>query len=141
MTVSGRQLSILAGVAGVLLVATVLLYGIERKPTADDLKTPLSLRVARNEWEGGVVLVYTAAAQTGLRLRAGELARDGEPLKGRVRVKHVTWGKVAPPPLSMARPFYWWPQSESGIETHADRVSLFWLDVFADRDAAHLQSM
>jgi len=108
---------------------------IYTKPTAEDLKTPLSLKVARNEWEGGVVLVYTAAAQTGLRLREGELTMDGKPLRGRVRVKHVTCGKLGTPPLSMARPLHWWPQPESGIQTRPDRVSLFWLDVFADSDA------
>lgn len=105
------------------------------KPTVEDLKTPLSLRVARNEWEAGVVLVYTAAAQTGLRLRAGELTMDRTPLKGQVRVKHVTWDKVGTPPLTMARPSYWWPQPESGIETHPDRISMFCLDVLADSDA------
>jgi len=108
---------------------------IYTKPTVEDLKTPLSLRLARNEWEGGAVLVYTAAAQAGLKLRAGELTKDGEPLSGRVRVKHVTWDKVGTPPLSMARPSHWWAQPESGIETHPDRVSMFCLDVFAGPDA------
>jgi len=108
---------------------------IYTKPTAEDLETPLLLRVARNEWEGGLVLVYTAAAQTGLTLRAGELVREGEPLRGRVRVKHVTCHRVGTPVLSMARPLHWWPQPKSGIETDPDRVSLFWLDVFADSDA------
>ena len=44
MTVTNRQLSILAGVAAVLVVVTLLLYGIERKPAVDAQKGALLIQ-------------------------------------------------------------------------------------------------
>jgi len=105
---------------------------IYTKPTQTDVQSGLTIRLAKNEWEGAPVLVWSQTQRQNLRLRVAPLEQQGQPFQGQTRIHQVTVAPVGIGSAKVVQPLYWWPQPKTGLTVGADRTAIFWLDLFAD---------
>jgi len=105
---------------------------IYTKPTQADAQSGLTIRLAKNEWEGAPILVWSQTQHQNLHLRVAPLEQQGQPFQGQTRIQHVTVAPVGLGSAKVVQPLYWWPQTKTGLTLEPDRTTIFWLDLFAD---------